>query len=270
MQTPIEKSGSFIASQFAHKAEMAFKGSVGPSVTISYQTGAGANEVAERLVNLLRQIEPHSVPAWAVLDRQLVEQALAEHHWPVRLANKMPEDKRSYVEDVLDDFFGLRPPSWVLVPQVVETMVRLAQAGHVVLIGRGATIVTAHLPNVFHVRLVAPLATRITRVQTSRNLTPEAALKFIAREDRGRRRYARAHFHARLEDDLLYHLVINTERLPFAEAAALIAEGARRHFRWQKPAGSNPASVPWFLAGKGDSIGEPRKSMEPLKVDAQP
>src|SRR5579862_4649329 len=155
MENVVDKSGSFLASQLRSLAGHPSANRpalTGPAVTISHQTGSGAHEVAERLAELLQEMEPKGSRPWTVLDRQLVEKALEEHHLPRQLANKMPEDRRSYVDDVLDDLFGLRPPSWVLVPQVVETMLHLAEAGHVVLIGRGATIVTAQLPNVFHVR----------------------------------------------------------------------------------------------------------------------
>jgi len=235
MQTTIDKSGSFIASQFAASGEMhGRRGLSGPAITISHQTGAGAHEVAEAVADLLQQSDSPGAQRWVVLDRQVVEQALEEHHWPRQLAKKMPEDKRSYVDDILDDLFGLRPPSWVLVPQVVETMLRLAEAGHVVLIGRGATVVTARLPNVFHVRLVASMSARIGRVQALRNLTLEEATRFVEKEDRARQRYVRANFHARLDDESLYDLVVNTDRLSFHEAAYLIAKGASRYFQRAK------------------------------------
>ncbi len=232
MEAPVDKSGSFVASQFRNS--MGSTGvnparCVGPAVTISHQTGAGAHHVAPSLAELLGQANP-SEP-WTVFDRQLVETALEEHRLPLQLAKKMPEDKRSYVDDVLDDLFGLRPPSWVLVPQVAETILRLAESGHVVLIGRGATLVTAQLPNMFHVRLVASLATRIGRVQAGRSLTLEEATKFVEHADRGRERYVRANFHARLDNELLYHMVLNTDRLTYADAAAVIAEGALRYFQ---------------------------------------
>ena len=235
MQTSVDKSGSFIASQFVGPTETSARNrsgrTGGPAVTISHQTGAGAHEVAERLPGILPEGELNAIRPWTVLDRQLVELALKEHHLPAQLAKKMPEDKRSYVDDILDDLFGLRPPSWILVPQVVETMRRLAETGHVILIGRGATIVTARLPNVFHVRLVASLATRVRRIQATRDLSAAEAMRFVDKEDRGRQRYVRANFHVRLEDVSLYHLVINTDHVPFEDAAALIAEGARRFFR---------------------------------------
>jgi hypothetical protein len=233
MENVVDKSGPFLASQLR-----SLTGSAGarryapaaPAVTISHQTGAGAHEIAERLAELLHESDTEGQP-WAVVDRQLVEKALEEHHWPKHLAKKMPEDKRSYVDDVLDDLFGLRPPSWVLVPHVVETMLHLVEAGRVILIGRGAAIVTAPLPNVFHVRLVASLATRARRVQADLKLTSEAATQYVEKEDRGRRRYVKANFQARLDNELLYDLVVNTERLPCSDAAALIAEGARRWFQ---------------------------------------
>jgi hypothetical protein len=232
--TSLEKSHSFIVSHFKGPHEGKVVGRPqrsGPAITISHQTGAGAREIAERVAQILQEAEPHSAPAWKVFDRHLVETALEEHHWPRALANKMPEDKRSFLDDVMDELFGLRPPSWVLAPQVAETTLRLATAGHVILVGRGATVVTAQLPNVFHVRLIASLPKRIERVQKLHGLDPELAARFIKKEDRGRRRYVKAHFHARLDAGLLYDLVINTDRVACGDAAVLIAEGARRCFR---------------------------------------
>ena len=233
MKSAIEKSGSFVASHFKGPGKLPgleHPVVLGPAITIAHQTGSGEHEIAQRLAQLLQGTEPKEAPPWTVLDREILEKALEEHHWPRALAQKMPEDKRSYLDDTLDDLFGLRPPSWVLVPQVVETIQRLAEAGHVILIGRGATLVTLRISNVFRVRLIASLATRIQRVQQSLGLTAEAAAQMIRKEDRGRRRYIRANFHARLEDEQLYHLVVNTDRLSCADAAIVIAEGAKRCF----------------------------------------
>ena len=234
MQSIFEKSGAFVASHFTGSAVNPQKDRnkfTGPAITISHQTGAGAHPVAEQLTRILQSADGEKARQWTVFDRSIVETALEEHHLPQKLAKKMPEDKRSYVDDILDDLFGLRPPSWVLVPQVVETILRLAEAGHVIIIGRGATIATAQLPNVFHVRLMASLSTRISRTQVDQKLTTEEAIKFVEKEDRGRERYIRSNFHARLDDESLYDMVLNTDRISLEDAAALIAEGAVRYFR---------------------------------------
>jgi hypothetical protein len=203
----------------------------GPAVTVSQQTGAGAHEIALRLAALLQAREPKGSAPWTVFDRQLVEKVLEEHHLPTRLANLMPEDRRSYLDDVLDEIIGLRPPSWELVPMVIKSILHLADAGHVILVGRGAGFVTAKMPNVFHVRLIASLPRRIERVQQLETLSPKEAAKFIAKSDRGRGRYVKAYFHNRVDDDLQYHLVLNTDRIPPPDAAEVIAEGARRCFQ---------------------------------------
>jgi len=232
-QIAVEKSPSFVASQFRELSERLTAPrhrEGGPALTLSQETGTGAHEIAERVAGLLQETEPEGARTWTVFDRQLVEKVLEEHHLPATLAEKMPEDRRSYIDDVMDDLFGLRPPSWELVPKMVQTILHLADAGHVILIGHGAAVVTSRSPNVFHVRLIASLAKRIERVQREHNLTAEAAARFIEKEERGRRRYVRAHFHARLDDDLLYHVVVNTDRMPSADAATLIAEAARRFF----------------------------------------
>jgi cytidylate kinase len=202
----------------------------GPAITISDLTGSGAHEIARQVAALLQGNEPRGAAPWTVFDRQLVEKVLEDHHLPKRLAKLMPEDRRSYLNDVLDELVGLRPPSWVLVPKVIKSILQLAEVGHVILVGRGASFVTARLSNTFHVRLVASLPQRIERVQNQQNLSARQAAKFIAKSDRGRGRYVRAYFHSRIDDDLQYHLVLNTDRLPLAEAADLIAYGAGRYF----------------------------------------
>jgi hypothetical protein len=201
-----------------------------PAITISHQTGAGAHEIAEPLAQILQKTEFKGDSPWAVFDQRLIEEALEEQRWPKKLAEKITEEKRFFIDDLMDDLFGLRPPAWVLVPQVVETTLRLAMAGHAILVGHGATIVTAKLPNVFHVRLTGSLPKRIEHVQRHRNLPPEAAARFVSKEDRGRERYVKAYFRARLDNELLYDLVVNTDRIPDADAVAVIAEGARRFF----------------------------------------
>jgi hypothetical protein len=225
------KSGSFVLSQCLpiHRAE-AGPSRFAPGITISHQTGSGAHEIAERAAKILDRIERNSPAVWKIYDRQLIEKVLEDHLLPRQIARHVPEDRRSTIQDVTEELLGLRPPSWVLIPMIAETIRRLIQAGRVILIGRGAAVIASSMPGVFHVRLIASLAGRIERVRQIEHLNRNEAVHFIEREDRGFRRYVRSYFHTEVEDPLLYHLVINTERVPYDEAAMLIADGARRSF----------------------------------------
>jgi hypothetical protein len=89
---------------------------------------------------------------------------------------------------------------------------RIANRGNVILIGRGAHIIIGQLSHAFfHVRLVGSLAKRIEHIQEIRGLGKAEALEFIRQEDRGRERHLKKYFGKAVDDDLSYHLVINTD-----------------------------------------------------------
>lgn len=194
------------------------------AVTISRQAGCGALVVAEKLAARLQTQAPRGAPPWTVFDRNLIEQVLEDHNLPARLAKYLPEDRMTELQDITDELFGLHPPSWTIVRQTTETMLRLAELGNVILIGRGANIVTAKLANVFHVRLVAPLEKRIEHAHEFYKMTKVAARRFCVSQDLGRKRYLRKYFAADVDDPLLYHLTINTGLVSYEQAARMIAE----------------------------------------------
>jgi cytidylate kinase len=103
--------------------------------------------------------------------------------------------------------------------------------GHVIIVGRGSNVVTTQTPNVFHVRLVAPLAQRVEYTCKSKSLTPKEAAKWVEKLDHQRALYVKTNFRSHIDDPLLYHAVINTGRMSYTDAAQLIADGARRHFK---------------------------------------
>ena len=194
------------------------------AITISRQTGSGGYIVAEKLAEFLQRHTPDESCPWTVFDRNLVERVLSEHHLPGRLAQFMPEDRIGEITDTIDELFGLHPPSWTLVRQTAETILHLVELGNVILLGRGAHVITRKLGYMFHVRLVGSLENRVRRVQQMNRLSAAAARAFINREDLGRRRYLRKYFDADVDNPLLYHLVLNTDLITCDDAARIIGE----------------------------------------------
>jgi cytidylate kinase len=194
------------------------------AVTISRQTGSGAHVVAEELAKYLQTRTPGELPLWTVFDRNLVEKVLEEHHLPDRMARFLAEDRISEIEDTMDELFGLHPPSWTLVRQTAETILHLVELGKVIIIGRGAGIITRNLDYVFHARLVGSLEKRVQHVQEFYKLGGKAAIEFIHKEDRGRRRYLKKYLNREIDDPLLYHAVINTDLVPYVKAARMIGD----------------------------------------------
>lgn len=194
------------------------------AVTLSRQAGCGAMIVAERLADYLQKRLPAGGLKWTVFDRELMHKVLADHHLPAYLAKFLPEDRASQIEDTLADIFGVHPPTRTVVEQTAETLLQLAELGGAIIIGRAGNIVTANLPNVLHVRLVAPLEDRMERICRDEHKTPAEARRFCLEEEQARTRYVRTYFQADINNALLYHLVINTSRVGCENAARLIGE----------------------------------------------
>ncbi len=195
-----------------------------PVITISRQTGAGAHVVAEELVARLGRQASRGSPAWTVFDRNLVDEVLKHHDMPARLAEYMPEDRVSRVADAIEELFGLRPSSWTLVRRTAETIRHLAEIGNVILIGRAANLITAELAWALHVRLVGSMEKRVAYIQEHLHLDPRAADEYVRRNDLGRKRYVKEYYGKDIDDPLLYDLVVNTDRVSYADAARVIAD----------------------------------------------
>jgi cytidylate kinase len=199
-----------------------------PAVTLSRQTGAGGMAVADALAGWLQARAPRGACPWTVFDKNLVQKVLEDHNLPARLAQFMPEDKVSGIADAMEEILGLHPASWKLVRQTSETIFKLAELGHAILLGRGGNIITRRLESVIHVRLVAAPDSRANRIMEVHKISRAAARAFIRKEDAGRARYLRKYFGQEIEDPLLYHLVINTDYVPVGEAVELIGQAVLR------------------------------------------
>ncbi len=195
-----------------------------PVVTVSRQTGSGGVAVAQAVADYVNARQPPKSVAWTVFDRNLVEKVLEDHELPRQLAAFMPEDKIPFLSDVVEELLGLHPLSWRLVQQTTETILRLANMGSCVLVGRGATLITQPMPNAFHVRLVGSLERRVARVRETQGLSPKAARAYVENEDAARRRYLKRYFKVNVEDPLLYHLVLNTDLVSLPEAARIVGD----------------------------------------------
>jgi hypothetical protein len=232
IETLMTKSGAYVVSERRrHERNVGERPRLTkPALAISYMFGAGAKAIASDLARALQETEEPGSGTWEVFDHQLIEKALQLEHWPRKLAETIAEEKRFFVDELVDDLFSLRPPSWVLMPQVIETVTNLAITGHAVLLGHGATMITAELPNVFHVRLTGSLLRRIERVEKHLGVTHEEAAKLVRKVDHQREKYAKAYFHARLNNELHHDLAINTDRIAEADAVTIISQAARRFF----------------------------------------
>lgn len=197
-----------------------------PFITLSRETGAGATTLGHELVPLLTR-EFGGDALWVLLDRDLLLHALTHHKLPVTLAEYLPEDRVSEIRATIGELVGLHPSLWQLEQKVAEAILQLAHVGHVILVGRAANHITRAVPGGLHVRLVAPIDTRIRRIAAAQGIGPEAAAAHLEAHDEARRRFVKTNFGQEIDDPLLYDLVLNTEHFPAPVAARLVMVALR-------------------------------------------
>ena len=221
----LDRCFSFINSQTTPSAKPA-TAVVRRALTISRMAGCGAVHVAEKLANYLQEHAPTPGVKWTIFDRQLMAKVLEDHNLPRHLEKILPEDRASRVQYLLADIFNVHPSENTMLKLIAETILHLAELGNVIIVGRGANIVTAKLPHVLHVRLVAELDDRIERIARDDHKTLDEARRFVQEEDPARTRYIKTYLNADINDPLRYHMVINTSRIDYDSAARMIGDAA--------------------------------------------
>jgi cytidylate kinase len=111
-----------------------------------------------------------------------------------------------------------------------EEMLRLAQQGNVLIRGWGAATLLRDMPHVISVRVCAPMDFRVRVMMDKLGVTDADAARQdnvrqeIERFDTAHARALRAAFGVEEEDALLYHIVLNTERLPVEACVGAVRE----------------------------------------------
>ncbi len=231
-----EKCLSYINCQL-QPGEKSVEPAIKPAITLSRQAGAGGRTVAGKLAEYMQSHIPAACQ-WTVFDKNLMAKVLEDHHLSQRVAKYEPESHKPFFRDWMEETLELHPSTWTMVRQIAETIWQLASMGNVIIVGRGAAVVTAPLKNAFHVRLVGSPERRLARVQEVYHLDAAAAADYVKVEDKGRARYLKDHYHRDIDDPQLYDLIINTDRSGYDEAARLIGDAVIHRFKLR------PAPVP--------------------------
>jgi cytidylate kinase len=191
------------AGEAVHRQESA------PSVlTLARELGAGETSFARALGPRL---------GLTVYDRALLEQEAVRLGVPEAELEKIDEQPAGLFERFRPG--GLHQRYFEALGRLMQ---ELADRGDVLLVGRGGSRFLRDHPGAFHVRIVAPLESRVRRVMEHRWQREAGARQLIADSDTKRRRFYERWFGADWADPLEYHITVNTGRLG-PEAVDLVA-----------------------------------------------
>ena len=223
-----EKAKNYIESHTVETKKEDVNAISGPCITISRETGAGAEAISQLISDNFSGFENQNRHPWTIFDQNLIEKVLQDHHLPMRLSKIMEERKYSAVRSIMNELIVGQPGTWTLFHKTTETILQLAHIGYSIIVERGGNIITAKLNNCLHIRLIANKEDRINHVMDIFNLSRKEAIEYIEKEDGNREEYIKAYFHKNIDDPLLYHLTINTSQLSYKEAADIIYNSVKR------------------------------------------
>ena len=109
-----------------------------------------------------------------------------------------------------------------------NVITQLAEAGNVVIVGRGSAIILRQETGVLRIGTVARMEDRLARTMEAERLGREQALETLAHRDRARSDYYKRYFGVDDADDPdIYHLVINTSDVDIEYATELVLDASR-------------------------------------------
>jgi len=191
-----------------------------PTVTITREFGCEGYPVATALQTIL---EKRSGLPWVVMDRALLEKVAEDHNLSADMLKEVG-GRGTIMDEILSTF----SPRWksdkdyyrLLTRQIVS----LAHDGNVILVGRGASVLTQNTRNCFHFRIVAPTRFKVETVRVRMGIGAQEAADIVEERQRQRDQFLRNFLGRDVSDPTLYHLTFNNARCEAKVIARLMAE----------------------------------------------
>jgi cytidylate kinase len=221
-------------------------------ITISRQKGSLGDEIVKTVAESLRY-------AW--VDKTKISDAMAGLGLPASDFERFDEKKPAIWQSITNQ---KRKFAYLIRAVLFD----FARQGDAVIVGRGGQAVLKDIPGTLHVRVIAPLETRIERLVDLQKSDEQQARQLIAQTDRDSSGFIRSFFDVDWEDESLYDLILNTQSISVGTAASLIVEATRAPeiSQWASDAQSGLEDKALMQKAKAALIGCPGLDLTRIEV----
>ncbi len=166
-------------------------------ITVSRQSGSGGDEIVHLVAQRLKL---------QIVDKKSLEHYLVTHGISEESLERYDEKKPGFW-----DLFSLDRDRYYhyLKAAILDAV---CEGDHIV-VGRGAPVFLAGIPGILHLRIVAPMETRVRRIMEQNSCDEQHARKMVHQSDHNRAGYYHVFFNADWEAPELYDMVVNTASL---------------------------------------------------------
>ncbi|MCS6978280.1 MAG: cytidylate kinase-like family protein [Gemmatales bacterium] len=206
------------------------------TVAISREAGSRGGTIGRRVGKKL---------GWQVYHQELLEYLAQEPYLSRGLFDVLDSAAAAWVEERVARLAEASQGEWrPEIRSLIRTILAIGARGEAVIIGRGAGCI---LPpsSTLHVRIVAPLADRVTYLSQLERLTREKAAEQVAARDSERAAFVAEQFGRQIQDVYQYDLVLNSSLLGEELCAELIARAARTKLESRgREGGASRSAIP--------------------------
>ncbi len=195
-----------------------------PVLLFSGQAGTMAGTVAKRLSVELDM---------DFFDEEIIHAIAKEAHLSERVVRTMDERGWTYAEEILNRLMGKEGLSAeAYFRHLVRVIVAIGRHGNSIVMGHGAAYIL-RAPMNLHVRFVASPSVRVRRLSEELGISAEEAKRRVKILDQERKEFVHQYFHADIDDDRYFDLVINTGLID-ADVAVRVVKDAflGKNWRW--------------------------------------
>jgi cytidylate kinase len=159
-----------------------------PLVTISREFGCPSKLIAQMLVDEInKNSEASHARKWKFINKEVLESAAKELQVSSsEVKYLINAGTRGLLEDVLVSFSSVYASNIKVKRTLVKVVSTIANAGYVVLVGRGSAAILRGRSHSLHIRLMAPEDWRIPEICKMRDISTEAAVKLMNNTDQKR------------------------------------------------------------------------------------
>jgi cytidylate kinase len=188
-----------------------------PTITISRRFGCEAFPLCEQLKELL---DLRTGETWNIYDKALIERVSEDEHLSLTVLQDLGGPSRSM------DRIGYFVPGYQTQSEVFrhipKYILKIAETGNAIVVGRGGAVITHGMPNCYHFRLDAPFEFRVASMARRMELSEAEAKKLVHDGDKTREQLIDQCLHVSVADPSWYDAVYNNARHGVAEIARSI------------------------------------------------
>jgi cytidylate kinase len=185
-----------------------------PTVTISRRFGCEGYPLSEQLKTLF---EARTGETWNIFDKALLELVSADEHLSMKVLTDVGNPSSSA------DAIGFLVPGYLrhsdVFKHIPKYMIRIAQAGNAIIVGRGGAVITQKLDNCFHFRLEADLDFRVASMARRLEVSEAEARQLVKDNEKTREKFLEGFLRASLTDATIYDAVYNNAKHGVVEIA---------------------------------------------------